>query len=136
MYSAKTQVRVRYAETDKMGYVYYGNYAMYYEVGRVEALRKIGFVYRDLEEMGILMPVIESKIKYLKPAFYDELLTINVTIPQLPGVKIIFTYEITNEQDVLINTGETSLVFIDAETSKLTRMPEVLEKLFNPYFEE
>jgi len=134
MYSAKTQVRVRYAETDKMCYVYYGNYAMYYEVARVEALRKIGFVYRDLEDMGILMPVIESNIRYLKPALYDELLTIKVTISHLPSVKIIFTYEITNEGEELINTGETTLVFIDAKTSRPTRMPDVLEKLFNPFF--
>jgi acyl-CoA thioester hydrolase len=134
MYSAETQIRVRYAETDKMGYVYYGNYAMYYEVARVEALRKLGLVYRELEDLGILMPVIESRFRYLKPAVYDELLTIKVTIPKLPGAKIIFTYEITNEAEELINTGETTLVFIDKTTSRPKRMPEVLERLFSPFF--
>ena len=134
MYVAETQIRVRYAETDKMGYVYYGNYAMYYEVARVEALRQLGFIYRELEEMGIMMPVIESKFRYLKPAVYDELLTLKVTIPQLPGAKIIFTYEITNEAGGLINTGETTLVFIDVDSGRPKRMPEVLQKLFTPFF--
>lgn len=135
MYSAEAQVRVRYAEVDKMGFVYYGNYATYYEVGRVEALRKIGFVYRELEDNGIFMPVYECKSKYLKPAKYDDLLTIKVTIPTLPDVKMVFTYEIRNENDEVINKGETSLVFVDGSTNKLISMPRSLEKLFSPYFD-
>jgi acyl-CoA thioester hydrolase len=134
MYTAETQIRVRYAETDKMGYVYYGNYAMYYEVARVEALRSLGFVYRELEEMGIMMPVIESKFRYLKPAVYDELLTLKVTVPTLPAARILFTYEITNDRQELINTGETTLVFIDMASGRPKRIPEVLHKLFTPYF--
>jgi len=136
MYIAETQLRVRYAETDQMGYVYYGHYAAYYEVGRVEALRKLGFSYRQLEEMGIMMPVLESKIRYLKPARYDELLTIKVIIPVMPAVKMNFTYEITNEKKELINKGETTLVFIDMAKNKPRRLPEIMKTLFEPYFIE
>ena len=136
MYIAETQLRVRYAETDQMGYVYYGHYAAYYEVGRVEALRKLGFSYRQLEDMGIMMPVLESKIRYLKPARYDELLTIKVIIPVMPAVKMNFTYEITNEKKELINNGETTLVFIDMAKNKPRRLPEIMKTLFEPYFIE
>lgn len=134
MYTTETKIRVRYAETDKMGFVYYGNYAIYYEVARVEALRQLGFVYSELEEMGMMMPVIESKFRYLKPAVYDELLTIKITIPTLPGARIQFIYEIRNKDDELINTGETTLVFIDIASGKPRRMPEVLGHLFSPFF--
>ena len=134
MYTTETQIRVRYAETDKMGYVYYGNYAIYYEVARVESLRQLGFAYSKLEDMGMMMPVIESKFRYLKPAIYDELLTIKVTIPTLPGARIQFIYEIRNKDNELINTGETTLVFIEIASGKPRRMPEVLEKLFSPFF--
>ena len=134
MYTSETQIRVRYAETDQMGYVYYGNYATYYEVGRVEALRNLGFIYRELETAGIVMPVIESKFRYLKPAVYDEQLTIKVTIPVQPGARIIFTYEIRNDNGILINTGETTLVFIDKDTGRPKRIPETLQNLFRPFF--
>ena len=134
MYTFETQVRVRYAETDKMGYAYYGNYATYYEVARVEALRNLGIAYKEIEDTGVVMPVIESKSKYLKPAIYDQLLTIKIAIPKKPGVKITFSYEITNEQEELINTGETTLVFIDVKTGKPIMIPDTLEKIFNPFF--
>ena len=117
-----------------MGYVYYGHYAMYYEVGRVEALRKLGFTYRELEEMGILMPVLESHIRYLKPAYYDQLLTVRVTIPKMPGVKMEFSYEVENEDGELINSGETTLAFIDKAAGKPVKMPEIMQKLFQPFF--
>jgi len=135
MYTTETKIRVRYAETDKMGFVYYGNYAIYYEVARVESLRQLGFAYSKLEDMGIMMPVIESKFRYLKPAVYDELLTIKVTIPTLPSARIQFIYEIRNKENELINTGETTLVFIELASGKPRRMPEVLGKLFSPFFE-
>ena len=134
MYTAETQIRVRYAETDQMGYVYYGHYAMYYEVGRVEALRQLGFSYRELEEMGIMMPVLDSKIRYLKPARYDELLTIKVIIPVMPAVKMNFTYEITNKKGELINQGETTLAFINMENGRRRRLPDVMKKIFEPWF--
>lgn len=134
MFESQAQVRVRYAETDQMGYVYYGNYAMYYEVGRVESLRSLGLSYKELEDMGVMMPVLEHKCKYIAPGKYDELLTIKVKIPELPGVRIRFEYEVFNEKDQLINIGETTLVFVDMQTNKPCKMPDVMETLLAPYF--
>ena len=105
MYSAETQVRIRYSETDRMGYTYYGNYAQYYEIGRTELIRKFGMTYKSLEDSGIMLPVISLNIKYIKPGFYDDLLTIRTIIKEFPGTRIKFYHEIYNEQNVLINTG-------------------------------
>lgn len=136
MYTASTQIRVRYAETDQMAYVYYGNYAMYYEVARVEALRALGFSYSELEKEGTMMPVHENYSKYHNPAKYDELLTIKVSIPEIPKARMRFEYEVRNEEQVLINEGMTSLVFINMKTNKLTKPPEKLVKVLLPYFDE
>jgi acyl-CoA thioester hydrolase len=76
MYSAETKIRVRYGETDQMGYLYYGYYALYYEVGRAEAIRELGFTYKQMEDMGIMMPVAELNAKYYRPAKYDDLITV------------------------------------------------------------
>jgi acyl-CoA thioester hydrolase len=134
MYVSETSLRVRYAETDKMGVVYYGNYTHYYEVGRVEALRKLGSSYREMEEKGIMLPVHTCNLKYIKPAFYDELLTIRTTITELPRVRIRFKYEIFNEKKELINEGDTTLVFIDMKSNKPCAAPnyfiEAIEKFF------
>ena len=135
MFTAETQVRVRYAETDQMGYVYYGNYATYFEVARVETLRDLGFSYKKLEDQGIMMPVLESKIKYLKPAKYDELLTIRVKIPTFPQVRILFEYEVYNESGEKINIGETTLAFINMKTGRPCRMPDEMVSLFESYYE-
>ena len=124
MYISETQVRVRYAETDQMGYVYYGNYAQYYEVGRVEALRQLGMSYKAMEESGVMLPVHTFSIKYLKPALYDNLLTIITKIKEIPRARITFYYEIYNEQDVLLNEGETTLVFISMATNKPCAAPD------------
>lgn len=134
MITHEIQLRVRYAETDKMGYVYYGNYATYYEVGRVETFRHIGFSYKEMEDAGILMPVLEYKTKFIKPAFYDDLLTIKIKIQQKPGVRIIFEYETYKEDGTLINIGETTLVFINAATGKPCYPPDFVVKLMEPYF--
>ena len=135
MYTCETTIRVRYGETDQMGYVYYGNYAMYYEVGRVESLRKLGLSYRELETMGVMMPVLENKSKYLAPAHYDDLLKVVTTIREKPGVRIKFEYEIFNQEGKLINQGETLLVFINMKTNKPCRPPEEMEKVLAPYFQ-
>ena len=130
MYQKEIQLRVRYSETDRMNYVYYGNYAQYFEVGRVEALRSLGISYKKMEDEGILLPVIDYKIKFIKPAFYDELLTIKTTIPSLPTARIIFLYETYNEKKELINNGETTLVFVNSKTMKPCAAPkEVIDKL-------
>lgn len=134
MYQSETTVRVRYGETDQMGYVYYGVYAMYYEVGRVEAMRRLGLSYREVEAMGVMMPVLENKSKYLAPARYDELLRIVTTVRQMPSVRISFEYEIYNEANALIHQGETLLVFIDKQTNRPCRPPRQMEDVLQPFF--
>jgi acyl-CoA thioester hydrolase len=117
-----------------MRYVYYGNYAMYYEVARVESFRALGFPYRELENSGIMMPVMELKTRYLKPAVYDDLLTIHVSIPEFPKATIRYVYEIFNEKDELLNTGETTLVFVDMERNRPKRVPLKMRELLEPYY--
>ncbi|HUH32703.1 MAG TPA: thioesterase family protein [Daejeonella sp.] len=118
MFSHSTKLRVRYAETDQMGYMYYGNYAAFYEVGRVEMLRSLGMTYKSMEESGIMMPVLDMKCKFIKPALYDEEITIRVTVAKMPSLRIHFTYHLYNEKEELINEGETTLVFIDIKRNK------------------
>ena len=113
-----TKIRVRYGETDQMGYMYYGNYAQFYEVGRVELLRSLGMTYESMEASGIMMPVLELKCKYLKPALYDQEITVKVIIEKMPGIRIHFNYELYNEHEELINIGETTLVFVDMVKNK------------------
>lgn len=134
MYQSETSIRVRYGETDQMAYVYYGNYAMYYEVARVESLRRLGVTYKELEASGVMMPVLENHSKFLAPARYDELLRIVTTVREKPGVKIKFEYEIFNEQNKLINQGETLLVFVDSKTGRPVRTPEMMSKVLEPFF--
>ncbi len=136
MYSATTTIRVRYSETDQMHYVYYGNYATYYEVARVDALRQLGLSYTDLENSGIMMPVLENHSYYHKPAKYDELLTIKVVIPQLPLAKIKFEYEIYTEDGDKIHTGSTTLAFLKIGSGKPTRAPSEMTALLAPFFDE
>jgi len=135
MFVHEEKIRVRYAETDQMGYVYYGNYAAYYEVARTEMLRKTGFSYKELEEMGIMMPVLEMNIKYNQPAKYDELLTIKVSIREKPAVRIKFDYEVYDEAGILLNTGTTQLVFVDMARNRPCKAPDVFMKKMEPYFD-
>lgn len=134
MYTSETFIRVRYGETDQMGYVYYGNYAMYYEVGRVESLRKLGLTYKELEAMGVMMPVLENKSKFLSAALYDDNLKIVTTIREKPGVRIRFEYEIFNGEGKLIHQGETTLAFVDKNTGRPSRPPKVFQDVLKPYF--
>lgn len=136
MFTAETTLRVRYGETDQMGYVYYGNYALYYEVGRVDALRFLGMSYRELEESGVMMPVIKMECDYVKAAKYDDLLTIKTIIKEMPKIRMHFYYEIYNEAAELINKGETTLVFIDRNTNKLTRCPHKLANELEKHFQK
>jgi acyl-CoA thioester hydrolase len=123
MFKSETIIRVRYAETDQMGFVYYGNYAQYYEVARVEALRSIGISYKSLEDSGIMMPVVKMSINYKKPAYYDDILRIVTKIKFIPTIKMEFLYEIYNSNDLLINSGETILVFVSKATMKPCQCP-------------
>mgnify|MGYP000190107914 FL=1 len=117
-------LRTRYAETDQMGVVYYGNYPQYLELGRVEWLRAIGLTYKEMEAEGIMMPVVSLQIQYKKPALYDELITIRTKLKDLPFTKIEFDYEILNEKGELLSTANTILVFVDAKTFRPVRCPE------------
>ena len=126
MYFINTKIRVRYAETDQMGYVYYGIYSQYFEIGRVELLRSLGISYRELEDRGFLLPVVNFSIDYLKPAFYDEELIIKTSIDSIPHVKIEFTYSTYNEQNDILNNANTTLVFLDKATKKPCSAPEFL----------
>lgn len=134
MVQAETTVRVRYAETDKMGFVYYGQYPTYYEVGRTEVMRKFGLTYKELEDQGILMPVLTMNIKYLKPAYYDDLLTIRTSVKEMPAAKIRFYYDIFRQDGELINQGQTELVFIKEDTQRPTRPPAYFLQHLQEYF--
>ena len=134
MYSFDYDYRIRYADIDQMGYMYYGNYAKLYEIGRVEALRSLGLRYRDLEETGIIMPVYENKSRFISPAKYDDLVTIRVIIKALPKVRIIFHYEIYDEQQTLLHTGETTLVFVKTSNTRITTCPEEITSRLLPFF--
>ena len=122
-------LRVRYGETDPMKYVYYGNYAEYLEVARVELFRSIGISYNEIENRGIWLPVSEYSIKYLKPAFYDEELVIHTFIEKVPGVKIEFRYEIFNSENIKITDSKTTLFFLDAQTRKIIKCPDFLMEM-------
>jgi acyl-CoA thioester hydrolase len=135
MYTSETKIRVRYGETDQMGYVYYGNYAEFYEVARVEMLRKLGLTYKWMESSGIMMPVLELKCKYIKPAYYDDEITIKVMVKELPSTRIVFNYELYNEQGELINLGETTLVFVNIETKRPTVGPPAFMEKLKVYYE-
>ncbi|MGV3684988.1 MAG: acyl-CoA thioesterase [Daejeonella sp.] len=124
MFVHSTKIRVRYADTDQMGYMYYGNYAEFYEVGRVEMLRSLGLTYKSMEASGIIMPVTELKCKYIKPALYDEEITVKVVMEAMPSVRIHFRYELFNEREELINLGETMLVFINQEKNRPCLPPD------------
>ncbi len=136
MFSFDYQIRVRYGETDQMGYVYYGNYAQYYETARVESLRSLGFIYKELEEEGIMLPVLENHSYFLGPARYDELLTIRTTIPEMPGVKIRFRYEIFNDKEELIHKGDSTLAFINMKSGSPVRPPGHIVEILKPFYQE
>jgi acyl-CoA thioester hydrolase len=135
MFSYQHQVRVRFGDTDKMGYVYYGNYAYYYEQARAEAIRSTGISYKQIEDTGVIMPVTRMSVKYAKPAFYDDLLTITAYIEEMPGRVITWRYEIRNQHNELLNEGDTSLVFVKVADNKPTRAPRLLTDKLEPFFE-
>ncbi len=129
----KTQLRVRYGETDQMGYCYYGNYAQYFEVGRVEALREINCSYRAIEDSGVMLPVREYNVRYLKPAFYDDLLTIQTKIIEIKGATITFEYALYNENNEKLSEATTTLVFVRKENMRPCPPPEDLLEKLEPY---
>src|SRR4029079_17909809 len=119
MYESTVQIRVRYAETDQMNVVYYGNYAQYFEVGRVESIRQLGLVYKDIEASGVIMPVVEMHIRYLRPATYDDLLTVKTTVREMPhNYKVEFFQDVYNEEGKLLVASRVVLYFLEASTRR------------------
>ena len=128
MLSNIIKIRVRYSETDQMSYVYHGNYAQYFEMGRTEWLRELGISYKNMEESGIMLPVISLNINFMKPGKYDDLLTLKTTLVNKPTAKIDFKYEIHNQHNELITTATSTLVFVNKVTNRPTRMPAYIAK--------
>jgi len=118
-----------------MGVVYHGHYAQFYEIGRGESIRVLGYTYKDIETMGIIMPVVDIHSRFLRPAKYDDLITVKTTLREIPlNHKIIFHSEIYNEKDELLNTGDVTLYFMEASTMKRCHMPEALREKLIGYF--
>jgi len=124
--SDEIQIRVRYGETDQMGVVYHGNYALYLEMGRIEWLRKLGISYKTMEENGIMLPVVSLHVNYKKPAGYDDLINVKTQLLKRPTAKIEFEYEITNQKGELLSTASTILVFVDMKTGRPTKAPKYI----------
>jgi acyl-CoA thioester hydrolase len=137
MYQHEFKKRVRYGETDQMGYLYYGHYAQYYEIGRVEMLRSLGLTYRDMElNEGIMMPVVTLESRYVRPALYDELITIRTAVRKWPDKFILFDMELFNEKNKLINGGKVKLCFVNTASNKTVSAPDFLLDKLRPYFEK
>ncbi len=134
MFSFDYKYRVRYADVDQMGFMYYGHYARLYEIGRVESLRSLGVRYKDFEDQGFIMPVYENKSRFISPAKYDEHVTIRVILNAIPKARIVFNYEIWNEENAKIHTGETTLVFVNTGTDRIMMCPPYIEEALKPFF--
>lgn len=135
MYVSSTQIRIHYALTDQMGMVYHGHYAQFYEIGRSEAIRQLGYTYKDIEAMGIIMPVVDIHSRFLRPAKYDDLITVKTTLKELPTAhKIIFHSEIYNEAGELLNVGDVTLYLMDAASMKRSNMPAALREKVEQFF--
>lgn len=135
MFVTTTPIRVRYAETDQMDVVYHGNYAQYFEVARAESIRSLGFTYKDMEAAGVIMPIVEIQCKFLRPAHYDDLLSIKTTLKELPNNhRIEFHQEVYNEAGKLLTIGHVVLYFLNAATREKTLMPETLRQRLEPFF--
>jgi len=133
MYSHEITIRVRYGEADMMGYLYYGYYSFYYEQARVETMRSLGIPYKRMEELGFLLPVRDLHIKFIKPAYYDDVVRIKTTIRKMPTVRHTFEYEMFNESNELINSAETTLVYLDKQTRKPVDCPAFVKDLLRSY---
>jgi acyl-CoA thioester hydrolase len=136
MFTSKTQIRIHYALTDQMKVVYHGNYIQFYEIGRTEALRSLGLTYKEVEETGVIMPVTEIHSKFIRPALYDDLITVVTTVKEMPlHHKIVFHSEIFNEKNQLLNVGDVTLYFMEAKTMKRASMPEKIKEKLKGYFD-
>ncbi len=134
MIDNKIPLRIRYGETDQMGYAHHGNYAQYFEMGRMELLRDIGISYKKMEEEGIILPVYSMNTRYIKPARFDNVLTLRTILRKTPTARISFDYEIYNSDNELITTAETVLIFVDTSKNRPIKIPEnLLTKIENAF---
>ncbi len=131
----ETSVRVRYAETDQMGYAYHGNYVQYFEIGRTEILRELGFPYARMEKDGVLCPVMSMQFRFVRPAMYDELIKICTEIRKMPDDKVVFHHELYNEKGKLLCGGSVKLAFVSSDTRRRCQVPEVLGAEMRKSFE-
>jgi acyl-CoA thioester hydrolase len=137
VFITETLIRVRYAETDQMNVVYYGNYAQYFEVARAESIRNLGLTYKEMEAAGVMMPVVEMQTKFLRPAHYDDLLTIKTIMRELPvDHRILFEHEVYNQEKKLLTLGKVTLYFVKIGSFERTAMPETMRGLLKPFFPE
>ena len=135
MFVHETKVKVRYAETDQMGIVHHANYALYYEIARTECFEaSSGITYESMEAKGVMLPLLELQSKFLKPAFYNQVLTVKCLVKELPTVRLNVEYEIYNEAEQLINIGKTVLVFVDKQTRKPCQPPKNFMDGVKPHF--
>jgi acyl-CoA thioester hydrolase len=135
MYSSETQIRIHYALTDQMGVVYHGHYAQFYEIARVEGLRQLGFTYKEMEASGVIMPVVDIHSRFLRPAKYDDLITVKAILKELPlHHKIVFHHEIYNEASELLNTAEVTLYFVELKTMKRCNIPDYFKNRLLEFF--
>lgn len=136
MFTSKTQIRIHYALTDQMGLVYHGHYAQFYEIGRTESLRSLGLTYKEVEATGVIMPVTEIHSRFIRPALYDDLITVVTTVKEMPlHHKIVFHSEIFNEKNELLNVGDVTLYFMDSKTMKRVEMPAKIKEKMLEYFQ-
>ena len=134
MITRDIQLRVRYYETDCM--VHHSNYIRFYEVARTEMLREFGTTYQEMEQVGVMLPVLDVQAHYISPAYDDDLLTIRVTLAEMPKVKMRFDFEIYRENGDRINTGTVTLAFMNSVTRRACRAPKYFLDLLKPYFPE
>jgi len=137
MYVSETQIRIHYALTDQMGVVYHGHFAQLYEIGRTESIRQLGFAYKEIEALGIIMPVVDLHVKFFQPAKYDDLVTVRTTLKEIPQHhKVIFYGEIFNENNNLLSTGEITMYFMNAKEMTRANMPAPLIEKLKVFFEQ
>jgi acyl-CoA thioester hydrolase len=135
LFTTETSIRIHYALTDQMGIVYHGHYAQFYEIGRTEAIRSLGYTYKDIEALGIIMPVVDIHSKFLRPAKYDDLITVKTTLKEMPvHHKIVFHSEIYNQLNQLLNVGDVTLYFMEVKTMTRCEMPAQLKEQLLKYF--
>jgi acyl-CoA thioester hydrolase len=134
MFTHETLIRVGYTDTDQMGYLHHSKYVVYCETARIEAMREMGCCYKEIEDRGIFMPVISMKFNFMKPAFYDDLLTVKTILREMPRARMKFEYEFYNQAGIMINSAEVTLAFIHNKTRKPCFPPEFLLESLNKYF--